>query len=88
MALLFNEQSAAYGVLAATTVFGKTVIAAWLIARRGVSTLVLVHRPQLMEQFRWGDEGTPTSIPALKCWGSFLTPTYDGCSRLFFRFSR
>lgn len=28
------------GVLAATTAFGKTVIAAWLIARRGVSTLV------------------------------------------------
>lgn len=26
------------GVLAATTAFGKTVVAAWLIARRGVST--------------------------------------------------
>lgn len=32
------------GVLAATTAFGKTVLAAWLIARRGVNTLVLVHR--------------------------------------------
>jgi len=32
------------GVLAATTAFGKTVVAAWLVARRGVSTLVLVHR--------------------------------------------
>lgn len=32
------------GVLAATTAFGKTVIAAWLIARRGANTLVLVHR--------------------------------------------
>lgn len=39
------------GVLAATTAFGKTVLAAWLIARRGVSTLVLVHRKQLMEQW-------------------------------------
>lgn len=40
------------GVLAATTAFGKTVLAAWLIAMRGVSTLVLVHRQQLMEQWR------------------------------------
>lgn len=39
------------GVLAATTAFGKTVLAAWLIARRGVSTLVLVHRRQLLEQW-------------------------------------
>lgn len=39
------------GVLSATTAFGKTVIAAWLIARRGVSTLVLVHRQQLLEQW-------------------------------------
>lgn len=39
------------GVLAATTAFGKTVVAAWLIARRGVNTLVLVHRRQLMEQW-------------------------------------
>ena len=38
------------GVLAATTAFGKTVIAAWLIAQRGVSTLVLVHRRQLLDQ--------------------------------------
>ncbi len=39
------------GVLAATTAFGKTVLAAWLIAQRGVNTLVLVHRQQLMEQW-------------------------------------
>ena len=39
------------GVLSAPTAFGKTVIAAWLIARRGVSTLVLVHRRQLLEQW-------------------------------------
>jgi superfamily II DNA or RNA helicase/very-short-patch-repair endonuclease len=39
------------GVLAGTTAFGKTVIAAWLIAQRGVNTLVLVHRQQLLEQW-------------------------------------
>ena len=39
------------GVLAATTAFGKTVIAAWLIAQRRVSTLVLVHRRQLQHQW-------------------------------------
>lgn len=39
------------GVLSATTAFGKTVVAAWLIAQRGVNTLVLVHRRQLQEQW-------------------------------------
>lgn len=39
------------GVLAATTAFGKTVLAAWLIAERGVNTLILVHRQQLMQQW-------------------------------------
>ena len=39
------------GVLAATTAFGKTVLASWLIARRAVNTLVLVHRQQLLEQW-------------------------------------
>jgi superfamily II DNA or RNA helicase len=39
------------GVLAATTAFGKTVLAAWLIAQRRVSTLILVHRQQLLEQW-------------------------------------
>ena len=39
------------GVLAATTAFGKTVIGAWLIAQRGVTTLVLVHRRQLLDQW-------------------------------------
>jgi len=40
------------GVLSAPTAFGKTVIGAWLIARRGVNTLVLVHRQQLADQWR------------------------------------
>ena len=39
------------GVLSATTAFGKTIIAAKLIAERKVSTLVLTHRRQLL--FQW-----------------------------------
>ncbi len=39
------------GVLSATTAFGKTVVAAWLIAQRAVNTLVLVHRRQLVDQW-------------------------------------
>ena len=41
-----------YGVLAATTAFGKTVVGARMIAARGVNTLVLVHRHQLVDQWR------------------------------------
>ncbi len=41
-----------YGVLAATTAFGKTVVGARMIAVRGVNTLVLVHRRQLVDQWR------------------------------------
>ncbi|MDF1500079.1 MAG: DEAD/DEAH box helicase family protein [Anaerolineales bacterium] len=39
------------GVLSATTGFGKTVIAAYMIAERGVNTIVLVHRRQLLDQW-------------------------------------
>jgi hypothetical protein len=39
------------GVLAAPPGFGKTVIGAWLIAQRRVSTLVLVHRQSIQEQW-------------------------------------
>lgn len=38
------------GVLCAPTAFGKTVTAAAMIARRGVNTLVLVHRTELLKQ--------------------------------------
>ena len=40
-----------FGVLAATTAFGKTVVAAALIAERGCSTLILVHRRELLNQW-------------------------------------
>jgi hypothetical protein len=39
------------GVLAATTAFGKTVVAAALIAQRARNTLVLVHRRELLAQW-------------------------------------
>ena len=47
-ALLSNET----GVLSATTAFGKTVIAANLIAQRKVNTLVLVHTQALLNQWK------------------------------------
>jgi superfamily II DNA or RNA helicase len=40
------------GVLAATTAFGKTVVASRIIAARGRNTLVLVHRRQLLDQWK------------------------------------
>ena len=39
------------GILCAPTAFGKTAVAAWLIAGRKVNTLVLVHRQQLLDQW-------------------------------------
>ncbi|MCE5270103.1 DEAD/DEAH box helicase [bacterium] len=40
------------GVLAAATAFGKTVVAIYLIAKRAVNTLILVHRRQLLQQWQ------------------------------------
>ena len=40
------------GILCAPTAFGKTAVAARLIAKRKVNTLILVHRRQLMDQWR------------------------------------
>ena len=39
------------GILCAPTAFGKTAVAAWLIASRKVNTLILVHRQQLLDQW-------------------------------------
>ncbi len=39
------------GVLCAPTAFGKTVSAAAIIARRGINTLILVHRTELLKQW-------------------------------------
>ncbi len=39
------------GIFCAPTAFGKTAVAAWLIASRKVNTLVLVHRQQLLDQW-------------------------------------
>jgi len=58
--ILREEQAAAVrqallhedGVLSAPTAFGKTVVAAKLIAERRVNTLILVHRRQLLDQWR------------------------------------
>jgi superfamily II DNA or RNA helicase len=40
------------GILCAPTAFGKTTVAAWLIAKRKVNTLILVHRRQLLDQWQ------------------------------------
>lgn len=40
------------GVLCAPTAFGKTVTAAAIIARRNVNTLILVHRNELLRQWK------------------------------------
>src|SRR5882757_8236102 len=50
------------GVLAASTAFGKTVLAIRMMAERGLKTLILVHRRQLMDQ--WIDRLTAfSSLP-------------------------
>lgn len=40
------------GIVCAPTAFGKTAVAAWLIAHRRVNAIVLVHRQQLLDQWR------------------------------------
>ena len=45
------------GVLSATTAFGKTVIAAYLIGQRKTNTLILVHTQALLNQWKTALEG-------------------------------
>lgn len=40
------------GILSATTGFGKTVVAASIIANRKINTLIIVHRKQLIDQWK------------------------------------
>ena len=40
------------GILCAPTAFGKTVVAAWLLAKRKINTLILVHRRHLLGQWK------------------------------------
>ncbi|SEC44196.1 DEAD/DEAH box helicase [Paenibacillus sp. GP183] len=46
--ILANE----IGILSATTAFGKTVVAASIIAKRKLNTLILVNRRELMDQWK------------------------------------
>ena len=39
------------GTLSATTAFGKTVVALYVLAQRQVNTLIVVHRRQLLDQW-------------------------------------
>lgn len=39
------------GTLSATTAFGKTVVALYVLAQRKVNTLIIVHRKQLLDQW-------------------------------------
>jgi len=41
-----------FGILSAATAFGKTVVALWLIAKKNTNTLIIVHRKQLLEQWK------------------------------------
>ena len=43
-----------HGVLSATTAFGKTVVCSYLISQSKVSTLILLHSKDLIEQ--WVEE--------------------------------
>ena len=63
------------GVLCAPTAFGKTVVAAAIIARRGVNTLVLVHRTDLLKQWQ---ERLQTFLDVDACSSKGLVGTIGG----------
>lgn len=52
MEIVHRHRAYDTGVLVAPTGFGKTVMAAWMIAQRKVNTLILVHRRVLMDQWQ------------------------------------
>lgn len=66
-AMLYHDT----GVLCAPTAFGKTVTAATMIARRGVNTLLLVHRTELLRQ--WQER-----LQAFLCGGNGVVGTPGG----------
>jgi len=51
-AAVCDEYSIPHLVLSAETGFGKTILAAYVIASRQTNTLILVHREQLLEQWK------------------------------------
>jgi len=66
------------GVLCAPTAFGKTVVAASMISTRAVNTLILVHRRQLMDQWRErlaAYLALPTNDIARERWVCWSVPT-------------
>lgn len=67
------------GVLAADTGFGKTVTGAALISKSGINTLIIVHRTQLVEQ--WKEKlSTFLNIPGKEIGqigGGKNNPTYN-----------
>jgi superfamily II DNA or RNA helicase len=69
------------GILVAPTGFGKTVVAAAVLARRGVNTLILVHRQALqrqwIERLRSFLEGSDAAIGMLGGGKSRLTGRID-----------
>lgn len=63
------------GVLAATTAFGKTVVAAAMIAKINVNTLILVHRSNLLEQWKERLNQFLPSSPIGEIGGGKFEPT-------------
>ena len=72
------------GILCAPTAFGKTAIAAWLIAKRKVNALVVVHRQQLLDQ--WIERlGMFLNLPAKNRSGILVAGNRTGQGALMLR---
>ena len=78
------------GILCAPTAFGKTAVAAWLIAKRKVNTLVVVHRQQLLDQWQerlgdvsWICRRNRSGISAAEKWTgrvAWMSPSFRACT--------